>query len=372
MANALKFGNGNWATKEDSVLAYNDENNNFKPLPFDFTRASTATYVDSDGLIKNAGKGEARIDYTDNTDGALKLEPQRTNLITYSDDLTTLTKTNTTITANQAVSPDGTLNADEIIGTGFARSTYAINNGDITVSCYVKSNDGSSKDFKMGAGSLGSIGNSTFTATSEWQRFTHTFSTTAQSTDFGFFATGGTSLGLYLFGFQLEQGSYPTSYIPTQGSTVTRLADSCSGAGNSEVFNDSEGVLYVEASSFVNGADCRITLSGGILANRVSIEFDANPNTIKGFMGNNGFLQSTSYNQTNNLKIALNYKANDFKMFINGVKIGTDISATASTGIDRIDFSNYNGDVPFLGICRDVRIYTTALTDTELAALTQA
>ena len=76
MANTFKFGNGNWATKEDSVLAYNDENNNFKPLPFDFTRASTATYVDSDGLIKTAGNGEARIDYTDSTDGALLLEPR--------------------------------------------------------------------------------------------------------------------------------------------------------------------------------------------------------------------------------------------------------------------------------------------------------
>ena len=51
MANTFKFGNGNWATKEDSVLAYNDENNNFKPLPFDFTRASTATYVDKNNQI---------------------------------------------------------------------------------------------------------------------------------------------------------------------------------------------------------------------------------------------------------------------------------------------------------------------------------
>ena len=89
MANTFKFGNGNWATKEDSVLAYNDENNNFKPLPFDFTRASTATYVDSDGLIKTAGNGEARIDYTDSTDGALLLEPARTNSLLQSNQFDT-------------------------------------------------------------------------------------------------------------------------------------------------------------------------------------------------------------------------------------------------------------------------------------------
>ena len=81
MANTLKFGNGNWATKEDSVLAYNDENNNFKPLPFDFTRASTATYVDSDGLIKTSRNGEARIDYTDSEDGVFLLEKASTNLM---------------------------------------------------------------------------------------------------------------------------------------------------------------------------------------------------------------------------------------------------------------------------------------------------
>ena len=119
-----------------------------------------------------------------------------------------------------------------------------------------------------------------------------------------------------------------------------------------------------------NGADCRITLSGGSSSDRVSIEFDANANTIKGFMGVNGFIQTTNYDQTNNLKIALNYKANDFKMFINGVKIGTDTTDTISTGINRLDFSNYNGDVPFYGNVKDLRVYNTALSDSELQALT--
>ena len=43
MANTLKFGNGEWYGKKDTILAYNDENNNYKPLPFDFSRASSAT-----------------------------------------------------------------------------------------------------------------------------------------------------------------------------------------------------------------------------------------------------------------------------------------------------------------------------------------
>ena len=52
MSSTLNLGNGNWAVKEDSLLGYNNENENYKPLPFDFTRASSATVVNKDGLIE--------------------------------------------------------------------------------------------------------------------------------------------------------------------------------------------------------------------------------------------------------------------------------------------------------------------------------
>ena len=58
--NTLKFGNGEWYGKEDTILAYNDENNNYKPLPFTFERASTATVVGKDGLIKTVGSGRTK------------------------------------------------------------------------------------------------------------------------------------------------------------------------------------------------------------------------------------------------------------------------------------------------------------------------
>ena len=85
MANTLKFGNGEWYGKKDTILAYNDENSNYKPLPFDFSRASSATVINKDGLIETVGSGEPRIDYKDNSKGALLLEPSRTNLITQSE-----------------------------------------------------------------------------------------------------------------------------------------------------------------------------------------------------------------------------------------------------------------------------------------------
>ena len=79
MANTLKFGNGQWATGNGTALAYNDENSNFKPLPFNFTRASSGTTVNQSGLIETVGSGIPRIDFQGNTKGALLLEPSRTN-----------------------------------------------------------------------------------------------------------------------------------------------------------------------------------------------------------------------------------------------------------------------------------------------------
>ena len=85
MANTLKFGNGQWATGNGTALAYNDENANFKPLPFDFTRASSGTVVNQSGLIETVGSGIPRIDFQGNTKGALLLEPSRTNSFPYSE-----------------------------------------------------------------------------------------------------------------------------------------------------------------------------------------------------------------------------------------------------------------------------------------------
>ena len=100
MANTLKFGNGQWATGNGTALAYNDENANFKPLPFDFTRASSGTTVNQSGLIETVGSGIPRIDFQGNTKGALLLEPSRTNLVPYSQTFTGWSLTNAVETPN--------------------------------------------------------------------------------------------------------------------------------------------------------------------------------------------------------------------------------------------------------------------------------
>ena len=88
MANTLNLGNGEWARKTGQVLAYNSENDNYKPLPFTFDRASSATRVNKDGLIETVGINEPRIDFLNNSKGHLLLEPERRNIAPYSEDET--------------------------------------------------------------------------------------------------------------------------------------------------------------------------------------------------------------------------------------------------------------------------------------------
>ena len=149
MANTFKFGNGEWAVGKETALAYNDENSNFKPLPFTFDRASTATVVNKQGLIETVGTDEPRIDFLNNTKGHLLLEPSRQNVITYSEDFSdsSWTKVNTTITSNNTTSPDGTINATlcdygsgSYINTGFAST----GDTDVTVSVFAKADSVSS------------------------------------------------------------------------------------------------------------------------------------------------------------------------------------------------------------------------------------
>ena len=112
MSNTLKFGNGKWAVKKGSTLAYNDEGGNFKPLPFTFDRSTSATRVNKDGLIEVVSNNEPRIDFLNDSKGALKLEPSRTNLVTYSEDFANSSvwgEVNTTFTDNETQSPSGIL-----------------------------------------------------------------------------------------------------------------------------------------------------------------------------------------------------------------------------------------------------------------------
>ena len=386
MANTLKFGNGEWYGKEDTILAYNDENKNYKPLPFSFERGSTATRINKEGLIETVGSGEPRIDYKDDSKGALLLEPSRTNLVTYSEDFSQWTNQSSgtgsapIITLNNIISPDGTQNADKIVfnkGTGVSTSDLSIISSNSftsqtnTVSFYIKA-DSPQKIV---------VRNSTnwqlIDVTTEWQRIS--------KTDNG----GGVQIGLrdgygisgvpdtatiYLWGAQAEASSYATSYIPTQGTAQTRLADKCTGSGNSEVFNDSEGVLMAEISALADDGTARaitIRKDGGDF---VKLLYSPSSNRID-FVTFSSTLLSCNITKvlsdtTDNNKIAIKYKQNDFALWVNGIKVGQDLIGNAPLGLNQLSFTDEGGvGSPFYGKVKQLKYYDTALTDQKLQVL---
>ena len=414
MANTLNLGNGDWATKENSLLGYNSENGNYKPLPFDFTRASNGTFVNKSGLIETAASGVPRIDFLGNTSGALKLEPQRTNLVTYSSDFSNAywTKSASSVVSG-FVSPDGGLNAFKLVeGTNNSKHFISRNNlftpDGVTrdYSIFVKegerryifitnvtttNNDINCVVFDTRDGVFTNTNDPTYilnrnvtTLSNGWYRIDFTSNVNSGSYDnfyigisssetmSGVSYQGDGTSGIYIYGAQVEVGSYATSLINTQGSAVTRVADVCNNGGNDQVINSTEGVLYAELSGFSNDT-VRYSISDGSNSNNIYIELSSSSVSAVGRLSSvNQFSIYSSQTITNYNKIAIKYKQNDFALWINGVEVGTDTSGNTypANTLDSFQFNRGDGGILFYGNVKDVRVYNTALSDQELAALT--
>ena len=423
MANTLKFGNGQWASKEGSVLAYNDENNNFKPLPFDFTRASGATRVNKEGLIEVVGGNEPRIDFSNDANGALLLEPQRSNFVIYSEEFSQgywekATSDSTPIplvTANYAISPDGTQNADRVQLTLPTDNQFAVVRrswinpntpvgSTIYQSIYLKATDISQIGKKVDVYIFDTTNSSyrrifNHVLTNNWERIESdnliSFGSTSTSVEYVFgkaranasgqSSTTGTTQSeaasdFLVWGAQLEEGSYATSYIPTSGAAVTRVADVCNNGGNNQVINSTEGVLYFEGSVLdISTTNSWISVSedANINNNQINLRFVADSNLIQAVSRANGLgqdvvLQYTLSDKTTINKIAIKYKLNDWALWVNGIEVDTKTSSVAftSNSLDVLDFDRGNNSNYFYGNVKDIKLYNTALTDQELIALT--
>jgi hypothetical protein len=392
MANTLELGNGKWATGKDTVLAFNDENNNFKPLPFSFSRASSATVVNKDGLIETVGSGEPRIDFKDNTKGALLLEPQRRNYVQYSNDASqwssVVSNGTVTKTAGYAISPDGTQNATRleasVSGGGYALISLANTtsfSGDYTSTVYVKSNTENNQDIVF-------YGRNTdyskHTVTSEWTRIQFKGSSTSGQTNYAYIgiSTGiraeDNPIDILVWGGQLEQGSYATSYIPTSGSAVTRVADSSSQTVPDGVIGQTEGTVYAEID-FANtsGVAGAWSISNGSSANRITMNTTNLSSTqftlsvAQNYNSGSTKLASANVLFSDKHKVAIKYSGTTLKLFVDGQL--ADSVSTDGFG----NYTNFYVGGNQVGVGGDARkfiqadLYNTALTDQELIALTQ-
>ena len=387
MAQTLKFGNKVWAAKEDSVLAYNDINNNYKPLPFSFSRASIGTRVNKDGLIETMGQDIARIDYTDSADGVLLLEPSSTNSITYSEDFLDSSWTRSSsgtgitpiITENYAISPDGSLNASRIQfdnGGGTSLSDFTFTQtlfnqiSTASISIWMKSNNSNNYDIALRSNNF-----VVCNVTPKWQRFELNNESNIIVFQLILRGTYGTSnnADILIYGAQSENNSVATSYIPTSGSTVTRAAETCNNSGNSEVFNDSEGVLFANVKYLTEtySFNRSITISDSTINNRLQITLLVNGVLLVLYQDSSG---SQTMQTTNNLaqfnKIALSYSSNSLSFYLNGIEVGNILGDFSSmNSLQTLRFDNTISE-DLYGQTKELGYYDTILTDAELETLT--
>lgn len=374
---SVRLGNGNWAVSASKLLAYNDAAGPFFNKEFDFTRATTATRINKSGLIELVDNNIARIDFTGSSDGHLLLEPESTNLVTYSEDFSQYSLgSNTTLTFESNVSaPDGSLGvyrlqnpqmSSTFLGLGYINCRNA--------SIFVKAvTEGVNNQFNIYSQNV-SVDNQT--ATTEWKRFSRDFGSVASQNLAINNGADDYASDIYIWGVQAEESSFATSYIPTNGSTVTRNEDTCLDSGTSQDFNSLEGVLYCEIAALVDGDTNRnIAISNGNTNNTVEIFYQSGTNAIKWRLkaNTNPGVQYTvtDTDRTEFNKIAFKYKSGDSTMWLNGVKRFTDTDTFNLSGsLSELSFSNGSTGNIFEGKVREVRVYTKALTDAELTTLT--
>ena len=389
----------------------------------EFSNSAAAEYRVSNVSVKEVTGDQPRLNY-DISNGvvqscpSLLLEPASTNVINYSEDFSNSawTKNNTTV-ASGFTSPDGTNNAylmtDDATDSkhGVYRLDVLSQDGNIyTRSVFVKkgtaryvvlstrhlpTSSGTSwiYDFNINnwvlTGSTGA-GQSIEDYGNGWHRLSIShISNSNFNNDFSIGISSGATIAdtsysgvgdtVHIWGAQVEQQSYATSYIPNFGQSagVTRVAETCFGAGTSSTFNSTEGVLYFESSALaLVGGDSRISLSDSTLNNRISFAYS--PTASKGYI----IVKINGVSVINNLnveignhldtkKIAISYKSGDTKVFLNGVELSIASSVSFSGGaLNDLSFESANGSVKFYGNCKDIRVYNEALTDSQLQTLT--
>ena len=343
---------------------------------FTFTRGSEATFVNAQGLIQSTASNDApRLDYSTGAEAFL-LEPQSTNLVQYSEDFGQSywrKLGNPTITDNQVESPNGDLTADLFEATENS-SRIDLNNVLLsaityTASIYVKSSGSGSNSFKFYA--FGGTQN-IFSATNEWVKYS--FTVTPSYTTALVFEALNTNTSVYIWGAQLEQQSYATSYIPTSGASATRNQELCNNA--TPVINSEEGTLYaeIEALTSTQAATIMISISNGSTnAIKFGYQQGANVFFVESTGTANGIgIYSEPINPLTYSKVALSYKENDVKLYINGVleAIDTSFTAFAPDILNTLNFDSGTGASKFFGNTKGLKYYPKALADVQLEDLT--
>jgi hypothetical protein len=350
-----------------------------------------------------------RLDYLGSSCPSLLLEPQRTNLALFSEQINNTSVyaiQESAVTPNAITSPDGTTNADlwyptTSSNTGSCRLLQTIVAPSFgvsyTASIFVKRNnkrwlyfsapDASSANhnafFDIQNGVVGSIGSSVTNASIQdygngWYLCSVT-STATSTTQYIFVSaangngdqsvTANGTDGFYFYGAQLEAGSYPTSYIPTLGTSVTRVADVASKTGISSLIGQTEGTVFIDVK--VSNKDSDLFLFNLNVVNNIIIGIGSG-NVRASIYANSVVYNFTAFLISNiNLKIAVGYKSGDSVLYINGVLISTLTNTFAFS--DLLNNVYINRSFIYGNNSNDyntILVSKTRLSNTELAQIT--
>ena len=343
-----------------------------------------------------------RIDYTDGC-GSLLLEPQSTNLMTYSSDFSLYVLSSINLVSNIILSPDNSLTASKIYPTLSGNYRHIKWNpqspasGLNTFSIFAKAGElehlvlidydgsGAGVDYNLSTGVATDNSTNPFDSVemidygNGWYRCiataTNAYFYYILSDNGGLSVTANGTDGLYIWGAQVEAQSYATSYIPTSGSTVTRLADVCNSSGSSDLINSTEGVLYVETATLANDGTRQISISSGSNNDKIAIAYNTNGRLDVNVTSGGAYQVIFNYtgvvNPNIQNKIALKYKLNDFALWVNGVEVATDSIGITPVGLNVLNFSSANtSSQRFYGNVKSVVVFKEALTDDGLEKLT--
>ena len=355
--------------------------------------AGTPLSIDNVSAVEVNRDNLARIDYLDDSAGVLLTEPQSTNLILNSEPTSnegpmggvSYESFDWAIGfSNCAKIPSSNTLSFRYGGTTLASTEY-------TISAFVIMDDLSeptvgatttSKDFDFSIGGVNSLltyNSNKYMGNNIWRTSaTYTNTATPNGTNNGIIRNVGHSAkGFRVVGWQLEQLSYATSYIPTEDAVATRLADVVNNAGDVNNFNSEEGVLFVETSALVDAApNRRISINSGDYINSILINLKSTANQIGVIIKVSNSVQIDLTHTVSDVnaanKIALKYKSNDVAMWVNGIEVQSVslFTAISANTLSKLSFDRGDGNDPFYGKTKNVQVFDTALSDAELITLT--
>jgi hypothetical protein len=355
-----------------------------------------------------------RVDFSLGGCPNLLLEPQRTNLMLYSEEFNnaTWTKANLSVTANSTTSPSGVINADTLTADGLLNVHAAqsaaisfVSGTTYTASIYAKKGTNNFiqltglasslglnvwANFDLNNGVVGSVGSSTTASIinvgNGWYRCVITgaaIAAASQGFNYSIVTSASAvrgennslSTSVFLWGAQVEAGAYPTTYIPTTSASVTRNQDTfqLSNVFTNNLISSAGGTWFVDLRD--NQALIRDITLGGIFINTGTSSTAGDGFSIRNastalsrimiakYVGGSISILFTTISDTS--KIAIKWNGTTADVFVNGVKVVTATSFTA-TAMENLRGEGQNRTIQI----NSMALWNTPLTDDELEVIT--